>query len=75
MLQQINHMVLIIKACCQLNSFLFYAFVKKAFVIKNKCKFSYILHYNCFNLFRGRRGGDRMVVGFTTTYAISAYHH
>jgi len=22
----------------------------------------------------GRRGGDRMVVGFITTYAISAYH-
>ena len=24
---------------------------------------------------RGRRGGDRMVVGITTTYAISAYPH
>ena len=24
---------------------------------------------------RGRRGRDRMVVGFTTTYAISVYHH
>jgi hypothetical protein len=24
---------------------------------------------------RGRRGRDRMVVGFTATYAISAYHH
>ena len=24
---------------------------------------------------RGRRGRDRMVVGFTTTHAISAYHH
>jgi hypothetical protein len=24
---------------------------------------------------RGRRGRDRMVVGFTTTYVISAYHH
>ena len=24
---------------------------------------------------RGRRGRDRMVVGFTNTYAISAYHH
>jgi hypothetical protein len=24
---------------------------------------------------RGRRGHDRMVIGFTTTYAISAYHH
>ena len=24
---------------------------------------------------RGRRGRDRMVVGFTTTYAISVYHY
>jgi len=24
---------------------------------------------------RGRRGCDSMVVGFTTTYAISTYHH
>jgi hypothetical protein len=24
---------------------------------------------------RGRRGHDRMVVGFTITYAINAYHH
>jgi len=24
---------------------------------------------------RDRRGGDRMVVRITTTYAISAYHH
>ena len=24
---------------------------------------------------RGRRGHDRMIVGFTTTYASSAYHH
>jgi len=26
-------------------------------------------------LFRGRCGHDHMVVGFATTYAISAYHH
>jgi len=26
-------------------------------------------------ILRGRRGRDRMVVGFTTTYAIGAYHH
>jgi hypothetical protein len=26
-------------------------------------------------LVRGRRGRDRMVVGFPTTYAMSAYHH
>ena len=27
------------------------------------------------NLKRGRRGRDRMIVKFTTTYAIRAYHH
>jgi hypothetical protein len=31
--------------------------------------------YGHTNLKSGRRGHDRMVVGFTTTYAISAYHH
>jgi hypothetical protein len=29
---------------------------------------------NTFYL-RGRRGRDSMVIGFTTTYAISAYHY
>ena len=28
-----------------------------------------------YKFFGGRRGRDRMVVGFTTTYAISAYQH
>ena len=27
------------------------------------------------SMFRGRRGSDPMVFGFTTTYAISAYQH
>ena len=26
-------------------------------------------------IYRGRRGRDHMVVVFTTTYAIGAYHH
>jgi hypothetical protein len=26
-------------------------------------------------MYRGRRGRDRMVVGYITTYAISGYHH
>ena len=26
-------------------------------------------------MIRGRHSRDRMAVGFTTTYAISAYHH
>jgi hypothetical protein len=29
----------------------------------------------CIHHLQGRRGRDRMVIGFTTTYAISAYHH
>jgi hypothetical protein len=28
-----------------------------------------------YNIAGGRRGRDRMVVGFITTYAISAYYH
>ena len=35
----------------------------------------YVLLYSHLIFFVGRRGRDRMVVGFTTTYAISAYHH
>jgi hypothetical protein len=31
--------------------------------------------FHQFSLTRGRGGYDRMVVGFITTYAISAYHH
>ena len=31
--------------------------------------------HNCEMTKRGCRGRDRMTVGFTTTYAISAYHH
>jgi hypothetical protein len=42
------------------------------------CYYTILLHYALSNWFlstgpRGRR--DRMVVGFTTIYAISAYHH
>jgi len=31
--------------------------------------------YSEMPFIRGRRGRYRMIVGFTTTYAISAYHH
>ena len=45
-----------------------------SYVEENECSLCSI-----FSLFkrtyRGRHGGDRMVVGFTTTYVISAYHH
>ena len=34
----------------------------------------YFMHLY-YSPIRGRRGRHRMVVGFTTTYAIKAYHH
>jgi hypothetical protein len=36
---------------------------------------THTLGYAKKNLGSGRRCRDRMIVGFTTTYAISAYHH
>ena len=43
------------------------------------CQFLWIVHFLLplryyLTLFKGRRGRDRMVVGFTTTYAINVYH-
>ena len=36
----------------------------------------WINHESCFiTLFLGRRCCDRMIVGFITAYAVSAYHH
>jgi len=38
--------------------------------------FYYKINFVLFsNKTRGRRGRDPTVVGFTTTYVISAYHH
>ena len=34
-----------------------------------------VLHSEDILFLRGHRGRDCMVVGFTTTYAISAHHH
>jgi len=48
---------------------------------RTSCKLHSLCKMNCsylnlFIIFYGdRHGHDRMVVGFTTTYAISAYHH
>jgi hypothetical protein len=36
---------------------------------------SLVLRMLNINIGEGRRGRDRMVVGFTTTYAINVYHH
>jgi len=35
----------------------------------------YFQNHEIQTILRGRRGRDRMVVGFITTYAISFYHH
>jgi len=40
-----------------------------------KGHFTLIIGYKLYPLLRGRRGRDRMVVGFITTYAIDAYPH
>ena len=37
--------------------------------------FNYIFSPDSPSTITGRRGRDRMVVGFRTTYAIRAYHH
>jgi len=38
--------------------------------------FGYMSFYICLStVYWGRRGCDRMVVGFTTTCVINAYHH
>ena len=42
---------------------------------KLSCKILIVDAVNTLLLSRGHRSRDRMVVGFTTTYAISAYHH
>jgi len=46
-------------------------------VKKRQANLSNKMLQNCFDflLYRGRRGRDRVVVGFITTYAISVYHH
>ena len=35
----------------------------------------WLVYCMSIRVYGGRRGLDRMVVGLTTTYAISAYHH
>ena len=35
----------------------------------------HVVEFQSYLPSRGRHGRDRMVVGYTTTYVISAYHH
>ena len=43
------------------------------------CVFFFIIKHFFINgsqsFIKGRHGHDRVLVGFTTTYAITAYHH
>jgi len=39
------------------------------------CSIRHHCSHLAINLNRDRRGRGRMIVGFITTYAISAYHH
>jgi hypothetical protein len=51
---------------------------KRIIILVWRCTDSSIVSimYQCTtDQVRGHRGRDRMVFGFTTTYAISAYHH
>jgi len=41
----------------------------------NRTNIKYIWQRLFHEVKRGRRGRDRMIVGFTTTYVISVYHH
>ena len=54
----------VIVTCCQPICYVWWTF--NSFVSDHS--------YGC-QVCWGRRGHDHMVVGFTTTYAISAYHH
>jgi hypothetical protein len=45
------------------------------YLLSNSIEFEHNKYVAIPYLTGGRCGLDRMVVGFTTTYAISAYHH
>ena len=45
------------------------------FIFETNNVFLYLCHIRLTFYYRSRRGHDRMVVGYTTTYAISTYPH
>ena len=53
---------------------LLYSIILYAYVFTLCCIVSYCMPMYLFTI-RGRCGHDRIVVGFITSYAISAYHH
>jgi hypothetical protein len=58
------------------SNLIFYVYINE---IKDMFKYNQTEGKRCIIIitssFGGRHGRDRMVVGFTTTCAISAYHH
>jgi hypothetical protein len=61
----------------RLESLLYAACTKRRFTsitIHVNCQYKFVLSYIFIHWLWGHRGRDRMVVGFTTAYAISAYH-
>jgi hypothetical protein len=48
--------------------------IKKTHAILDEYLHLQDIKVSCQEFYRGRYGRDRMIVGFTTTYAISAYH-
>ena len=57
------------------NNKLFKESYVKFFLAIFKALYMYIVKGHTMNIPRGCHGCDRMVVGFTTTCAISTYHH
>jgi hypothetical protein len=48
--------------------------IKKTHAILDEYLHLQDIKVSCQEFYRGRHGRDRMIVGFTTIYAISAYH-
>jgi hypothetical protein len=78
----LTYMVLVIRLYLELSLALLIKGIIKSIMInilvlfKILCLFSiYPLLHTHFKFWRGRRGRDRMIVGLTIIYAISAYHH
>ena len=53
----------------------YYILIQLILSVMYKTYLKYVKKYVVFNMILDHRGRDCMVVGFTTTYAISAYHH
>ena len=65
-------------ALCKALNIYFVDFAKSRWIVTSTTGFFVATHATLYTFpvaDRDHRGRDRMVVEFTTTYAISAYHH